>query len=153
MHKLNGRKRRLSTYASGDGALHFTWIDANNQCDSTGITRSIALRYLRQNVDAKHLKQDGWKVWTRHGRPVLVGPVERVNDNTLLVKGDRMTYSIKDVNDSWWVKEHLLRDYNLDLQFRHPELGLIKVRSISARIGVCHFLTHERELKENPPEA
>lgn len=158
MRKLNGRKRRLSCYGSGDGSLSLTWIDRKGHASSVGISRHIARRYLKGNVDAKNLLEKGYKVWTHGSIPVLVADVSRVDERTLQVGGHSYSYAIKDVEDDSWKVNHEVMDYNLDLtdslSFNNGILVLTaQVMSISTRSQVRYFLTHEEEMKENPPES
>lgn len=156
---LKGRKRVMSYYGPGDGALHFCWRDDKDQGSGPKITRSMALRFLRTNKNAAHLRAEGWKVWMEYRRPVLVAPIERLDDRTLMVKGSKMTYTINDPdgirarnpNDSM-VLYHML-DLRTMIDLGDSSVVEIEVKNWGTRHSVCYFLAHEEAMKANPPTA
>jgi hypothetical protein len=140
---------RLNCYATGDGALSFCWLEGNL---ATGqwTTLADAQAYLNNDPDGRHYKERGWTLHVINGLVRLVGPVRRVNENTLH-DGDEpageVTYEVTDAEDLAHFRQH--RDYNTAFYFTvpdRPDLGKLRVKNWSIIARCCFFLNHEKAL-------
>ena len=90
----------LQCYASGDGALHFTHVEMpnsqngyNHMATSRPITKKDVKEYVA-SLPAHHDLKKWWIVQVNGTHWNLVHPVERINENTLLMDGIEFKYAL-----------------------------------------------------------
>lgn len=142
----------IKTYASGDGALHFTSLQEDGKCGPTP-THEQCCDHLASSEDAKHLRQDGWRIAVINGQTVCVAPVKRLDANTIQVKDEiyhleldpSYVYANGEVGDQGM---HLTFDL-IDEETNKP-FGNFELKNWSTRSSIRYFLTHEKELAKQP---
>lgn len=161
MPRLSGEE--ICCYASGSGALSFVWQAMDHSRGSriaTGrkVTMEDARRWLSSTKRGGELLAKGYRLWDRYGQPTLIGPVERVNENTLRIDGQTYYYHVNQA-DPFYVKDGEVRQSSLRLvatEADHEYLGerehLREVRNLNMLASAAYFLTNEKAIAENPPE-
>ena len=144
----------LHCYASGDGALHFTWSGMEHPYPATGrpVKRWHVLRYLRSK-EGRRLAGQGWKPYFINGFWQLVRTVVRKNKNTLCVGGEVRecyTYTVSPPSPSRRNGEIWSCDFKVWAK-SYKELRPIygpkfEVKNLSIRAVLLYFLNHEKEL-------
>ncbi len=145
MKRMEIQGQQLFHYASGDGALHFTWAGMEYPYPATGRTvkRWHVLRFLRSK-DGQRLAKDGWKPYFINGFWVLVRTVVRKNKNTLAIGERRFTYKapkrkeVRDYHFKVWAKS--------DKELRPVYGPKYEVKNLSIRAVLLYFLNHEKQL-------
>lgn len=142
----------LACYASGSGALSFTWQSydhASGNRISTGrpVTLEDARRWMGTSDRATHLVRQNWKLWGGSGGgPLLVADIERIGLNTLRVRDNQYIYAI-DQTDPFYRRDGEVRSVSLMLTREGNEY-----RNIGLLSSVAFFLNHEKDLELYPPE-
>jgi hypothetical protein len=136
----------LKCYASGDGALHFTWL-AGDKATGRTVTLAEAQAFL-DSPDGEHLKEKGWRVVVLNRvHPVLVADVRRLNDDTLIFEGREYVYS-HDTTNVFWTRDRYVQDHCLSLMSEK----VIEVRNCNTRAAIRHFLNNEKWLAPVVPD-
>lgn len=157
---------KLHCYASGDGALHFTWTDKKTGCASgKKVTGAQATKFLARK-DETHLRLSGWFPMPEHGTGpywVLVKWIERTAPDTvrmLMWDGEdrgadkinslhSFTYE-HDSTDWAYVRDGNVRSTALKVTSPCEEMpgGIIEVQNWSILHSLAYFLTHEKAITE-----
>lgn len=138
----------LKRYAPGDGSLHFVWLE-NDKASGRKVTLEDVLYFVERDQRCRHSVLDGWRVVWLFNQPIMVGPVKRVDDKTLLIKGEPATYSIDETN-VFWLQDQRCIDFALTLKFTFRDREY-DIKNWGMREMVCHFLTHEKHIVEVTP--
>lgn len=139
----------LRCYASGDGALHFTWI-AGGVATGRPVTGAEAQAWL-DSPNENHLRDAGWRVVMIGTRPILVAPVARINENTLSLRGRNYEYTIDQSNIFWQRDRHVMQSC-LSLVTKDDDGQPVNVRNVSTIACIAHFLNYEKVLASQPIE-
>lgn len=130
----------IHSYASGDGALHFSDIEGG-KCTGAKITLFDAQCYLQG--EQSHERLLGWRAILLNGLPVLVAPVNRLTHNKLELDGHSYYYQI---DESRRFPDGQITDYAVSFLFPVPDVGFHELQNWSIRAQLIHFLNHEKEL-------
>ena len=134
----------LNCYASGDGALHFTWMMPQYPHSSScrKVKRWHILRFFRTK-EGKRLANQGWKLYNINTFWQLVKKVDRKNKNTLCMDGECYTYKIDPLSPR--DKGHV---WDCDFTvYGKNKYRKFEVKNWSIRACLLFFLNHEKELR------
>jgi hypothetical protein len=133
---------QLKCYASGDGALHFSYVE-NDKATGRKVTLEDAENYLKNDPDSSVLRAAGWRAIILDSQPVLVAKIFRVNENTLNLDGQEFRYNIRE--NSLWTDSGHCTDYFLDIECVVDD-AIIPVNNYSMRACLRHFINNEAKL-------
>jgi hypothetical protein len=143
----------LRCYASGTGALSFTWLD-ENCIKATGrkVTPEDVAEYMKSE-DGQRLAADKWEHKVVHGQHLLVKKVERVSENVVRIAQkdgtwEEFKYEI-DQNNIFWTRDKLIVDNNIKIEWFFNDLNdWHRLVNLSMRFEIIFFLNNEAALKE-----
>ena len=142
MHRKG--KGYLSCYGSGDGALHFCWMDKKGQANSVPVTRADCRAYLKTKW-AKHLREKGYRIVRINTQWCLVAPVKRIDDNHVELHGSTYRFTLDDpkaTEGGSLQVMHVLRVYTTPDDKR----GEFEVLHWGTTHAIAHFLAYEKQL-------
>ena len=140
----------LKMYASGDGALHFCWIDDATQ-NGTGkkITREDA-----EKIVAESCRKGTHRVVVLNTLLAAVANIKRIDAETLEIVDDEGTrqykYKIIDPENIWWKRDKHVQQTNLELRASNEVVGEFVVKNQSIIAATAHFLSNEKVLTAQP---
>lgn len=135
---------KLHCYASGDGALHFAFLE-NGKATSRKVTLEDAQQFLLKSTDAAELRLDNWRAVLINTLPALVANISRIDEKTLSVDGQVVEYAI-DPDSLFWQRDRHCMDHCLTLKTEHNGES-VKVKNYSMRSAVRHFINNEEQLQ------
>jgi hypothetical protein len=135
----------LKCYASGDGALHFAFIEQNGKTAGQRPTLEDAQRFLDTSPLAARHRDENWRAVMIGNQPVLVANIVRINDNTVTIDGQEFTYKIDEESLFWKNDRHLI-DHALTM-----EANNLNVRNYNLRVQFRHFINNEVALTGSSP--
>jgi hypothetical protein len=143
----------LRCYASGSGALSFTWLD-ENCIKATGrpVTNEDVAEYM-QTEDGLRLSAEKWEHKVVHGQHLLVKKVERVSENMVRVAQkdgtwEEFRYEI-DQNNIFWTRDKHIIDSAIKIEWFFNDLNdWHRLVNVGMRDEIIYFLNNEAILKE-----
>ena len=131
----------LHSYASGSGAISFTWQNHRREASGHPITESDISEYLEIPAVAERFK--GWQIFDSSDSiwPVLVHPVKRRGKVKLETDGETYRYE-HPVSPTY-----VFSDYNTTFSFNPNGRALhkdwTKLKNLNLKVRMLYFLNHE----------
>ena len=142
MNRFLQRKNKgeLHCYASGDGALHFSWVNPKGIASGAKVTEGEVRAYLNLEA-AKHLRERGWRPFCLWGQWCLIADVRRLGPNKLQYEGTEYAYSVDGEVTTCTQQNY----HRLTITFVRDEEPF-EVRNLSVKAAITHYLTYEEEI-------
>lgn len=137
--------QRLWCYSSGDGALHFSWVEdiGGGMSANRQVTKADIQRFLKTK-EGKQLVAMQWLPFFTSGHWVMAKVVKRVGKCKVEVDHEVYTYKI-DKENIFFKRDGEVVDCALEATFRHKN-KLYVLKNGSIRMVIRYFLNHEKEL-------
>lgn len=134
-------KGRLVCYASGNGALHFTWCWGDT-ANSERVTLGEVERYL-ETAAAKHLRENGWRPAYINQHWCLIADIKRTGEDTVTVRGKEYRYRL--LSD----RVESPGSYHQIIVTTEDHGHTFEVKHLSTVCSILHFLQHEDRIKQS----
>jgi len=135
---------KLHVYASGDGALHFSWLE-NGVAPGRKVKLSEAKRHFNNTKDCENLRERKFRLVVINGRPCLVAPIKRVGPKCLEREGIKFRYEYK-LKGEYPYFIMAMSDAEIIFELEASKLNRVILQNTGIKTSLIHFLKYEDQI-------